>query len=153
MVIHTFGDYARWHPHIHVLIADGLFRKSGVFYVMPRIALKPLRELFRANVLTMLKKEGCIDDTFIEKIMKWRHTSGFSAHNGMQVKRQDTNGQEALAQYIIRSPFSLEKITYKQESGMVVYRSKMTHGKNKSNFKVFNVGEFIAAIAQHIPDR
>jgi len=21
MVIYTFGDYARWHPHIHVLIA------------------------------------------------------------------------------------------------------------------------------------
>ena len=45
MVIHTFGDYARWHPHIHVLIADGLFRKNGVFYVMPRVDLKPLKEL------------------------------------------------------------------------------------------------------------
>ena len=78
MVIHTFGDYARWHPHIHVLIADGLFRKNGVFYVMPRIALQPLQEIFRAKVLAMLKKEGRIDDTLIQNIMKWRHTSGFS---------------------------------------------------------------------------
>ena len=31
IVIHTFGDYAMWHPYIHVLIADGLFRKNGVF--------------------------------------------------------------------------------------------------------------------------
>ena len=29
MVIHTFGDYAGWHFHIHVPIADGLFRKMA----------------------------------------------------------------------------------------------------------------------------
>ena len=34
---------------------------------------------------------------------------------------------------------------------MVVYRSKMTHGRNKSNFKVFDALEFIAGITQHIP--
>ena len=103
--------------------------------------------------MSMLKREGLIDDTFIAKIMKWRHTSGFSAHNGMQIKRDDEQGKEALAQYIIRSPFSLEKITYKPETGMVVYRSKMTHGRNKANFKVFDAAEFIAAITQHIPDK
>ena len=58
MVIHTFGDYARWHPHIHVLIADGLFRKNGVFYVMSKVDLKPLRELFRTHVLSVLKGKG-----------------------------------------------------------------------------------------------
>lgn len=36
---------------------------------------------------------------------------------------------------------------------MVVYRSKMTHGKNKANFKVFHANEFIAVITQHIPDK
>ncbi len=34
MVIQTFGDYARWHPHLHALVADGLFLESGYFYVM-----------------------------------------------------------------------------------------------------------------------
>lgn len=153
MVIHTFGDYARWHPHVHVMIADGLFRKNGVFYVMPRIDLKPLQEIFRARVLAMMRKEGRIDDIFIHKIMKWRHTSGFSAHNGMQVSRGDQVGQEAVAQYIIRNTFSLDKVTYKPETGMVVYKSKMTHGRNKKNFKVFSAGEFIASITQHIPDK
>jgi len=89
MVIHTFGDYARWHQHVHVLAADGLFRKNHVFYVKPKIDLKPLKELFRAEVLSMLKTEGLIDDAFIRKIMKWQHASGFSAHKGSQIKRQD----------------------------------------------------------------
>jgi hypothetical protein len=36
---------------------------------------------------------------------------------------------------------------------MVVYRSKMTHSKNKKNFSISNAEEFIAAITQHISDK
>jgi hypothetical protein len=56
--IQTFGDYGRWHPHLHLLVADGLFMPNGSFHVMPEVGLKPLQELFRATVLKMLKKEG-----------------------------------------------------------------------------------------------
>ena len=65
MTIRAFGDYAKWHSHIHSIVADGLFRRSGVFYVMPKLNFTPLAELFRASVLSMLKKEGLIDDAFI----------------------------------------------------------------------------------------
>ena len=102
MAIQTFGDYARWHPHVHVLLADGLFRENGVFYVMPKIDIHPLAELFRANILKMLKKEGRIDESLIEKIMKWKHNSGFSVHNGVRLARDDEAGRESLAQYILR---------------------------------------------------
>jgi hypothetical protein len=36
---------------------------------------------------------------------------------------------------------------------MVLYRSKMPHGKNKKNFSISSAEEFIAAIIQHIPDK
>jgi hypothetical protein len=87
--IQTFGDYARWHPHLHGLVADGLFTESGYFYVMPKVDIRPLAELFRANVLTLLKKEGLIDDSFIKMIMSWRHNSGFSVHNQVRIKPGD----------------------------------------------------------------
>ena len=87
--IQTFGDYARWHPHLHVLVADGLFLESGYFFVMPKVDLRPLRELFRGHLLKMLKKEGLIDDAFIRMIMKWRHTSGFNVHNQVRIKPDD----------------------------------------------------------------
>jgi ribosomal protein S27E len=153
MAIQTFGDYGKWHPHLHILVADGLFFENGSFYVMPRVELQPLQELFRASVLKMLKKEGKIGGELIGKIMRWRHTSGFSVHNGVQLARDDAEGGEALAQYIIRNPFSLEKLRYKEETGAVIYRSKMTHGKNRSNFKIFGAEEFIATITQHIPEK
>jgi len=45
MTIHTFGNYAeKFHPHIHAIVSDGLFRETGTFYVMPDVDLKPLEE-------------------------------------------------------------------------------------------------------------
>ena len=51
MSIHTFGDYMqKFHPPLHALVSEGLFRKSGIFYVMPKADHGPLEEIFRANV-------------------------------------------------------------------------------------------------------
>ncbi len=109
MTIHTFGNHAeKFHPHIHAIVSDGLFRKTGAFYVMPDIDLKPLEDIFRASVFRMLKGEGKINEDTINKLMAWRH-SGFSVHNGSRVARDDEEGKEAISQYIIRNTFSLEK--------------------------------------------
>jgi len=51
MVILTFGDYARFHPHLHAIVADGLFRRNGTFYCLPKRNLKQLEEIFRSKVL------------------------------------------------------------------------------------------------------
>lgn len=152
MAIQSFGDYARWHSHLHALVADGLFLESGYFFVMPKVDLRPLREIFRALVLKMLKKEGLIDDTFIKMLMSWRHISGFNVHNEVRIKPNDENGIENLSQYIIRNTFSLGKLKYETGDSSVIYHSKMSHGKNKRNFQVFSPLEFIAAITLHISD-
>ncbi len=120
--LHTFGDYPeKFHPHIHAIVSDGLFLKTGAFYVMPDADLKPLEEMFRAKVFTMLKEEGKIDDDIIKKLMDWRH-SGFSVHNKARIARDDEKGRVALAQYIIRNTFSLEKLTYNQDAGTALCR-------------------------------
>ena len=78
MALQTFGAYLeKFHPHLHLIASDGLFTDKGVFYVMPKVNLKRLEELFRANVFKMLKEEGRINDELINKLMNWRH-SGFS---------------------------------------------------------------------------
>ena len=153
MTIHTFGNYAeKFHPHIHAIVSDGLFRETGTFYVMPDVDLKPLEDIFRASVFKMLKDEGKINYDTINKLMGWRH-SGFSVHNGVRIARDDEEGKEAISQYIIRNTFSLEKLTYNEETNTVIYQSKMTHGKNKKNFQIYTPEEFIAAITQHIPEK
>ncbi|WP_163337757.1 transposase [Desulfopila sp. IMCC35008] len=34
VAIQIFGDYACWHPHLHAMVADGLFLESGNFFVI-----------------------------------------------------------------------------------------------------------------------
>ncbi|MEB2309192.1 MAG: hypothetical protein OZ917_07820 [Candidatus Brocadiaceae bacterium] len=79
--------------------------------------------MFRAKVFTLLKEEVKIDVDIISKLTDWRH-SGFSVHNKARSAKDDDKGRIALAQYIIRNAFSLEKLTYNQATATVLYRSK-----------------------------
>jgi hypothetical protein len=153
LTIQTFGDYAKWHQHVHALVADGLFTETGYFYVMPKVNIRPFAELFRALVLKMLKDEGRLYDTMIKKILTWRHNSGLNVHNEVRLQAGDEKGIENVAQYIIRNAFSMAKLSYIEKTGTVIYRSKMSHGGNKRNFQTYSPLEFIAAITQHIPER
>ena len=84
--------------------------------------------------------------------MHWRH-SGFSIDNGVRIKREDTKGREAIAQYIIRNVFNIKKVKYVEKTQKVIYQGRMKKGKNRKNFEVYSALEFIAAITQHIPNK
>ena len=79
MAIHTFGEYLDFHPHLHALVADGLFARSGVFHVMPETGLKPLEELFRARVIRFLVDKGLLPPERARMLRGWVH-SGFNVH-------------------------------------------------------------------------
>jgi len=97
----------------------------GTFYCLPKRDLKELEEIFRSEVLAMLKGEGKINDELIEKLMNWRH-SGFSVHAGNRIARDDRDGQQAPAEYILRNAFSEQKITYLEDTGKVLYLLRPT---------------------------
>ena len=140
-----------FNPHIHVLAADGVFMDNGVFRVLPPPPVELLIEQFRQAVLDFLVKEGAITDDFRERLLAWRH-SGFSLHNEVKVKARDAAGQQQLARYMIRAPFSLEKTEYKAASGMIVYRSKM-HKSLKRNYQIMPGAQWLALLLQQVPDQ
>lgn len=150
VAIQTFGDMVNVPPHLHVLVSDGVFTANGWLYVVPDIDLKKLELLFRHKVFTMLRREGKIDDALIKKLLGWRH-SGFSIHNQVRIDGRDQDGREKLAQYILRAPFSQEKMRYHATSRTVIYRSKM-HRVLKRTFETFPVLDWIAAVTAHIPN-
>ncbi len=166
MTIHTFGEYMGYNCHLHALVADGLFSPSGMFYVAPKVSTKPIEQLFRVRVIKMLVEEELLAEELARKLLGWKH-SGFSVHNGKPVKRNDAEGLERVAQYIMRNPFSLEKMQFNKPDeggfrltpepdvradGCVIYRSGM-NPKIHRNFEIFTPCDFIAAITQHIPDK
>ena len=163
MTIHTFGEYLDFHPHLHALVADGLFARSGMFHVLPRTGIKPLEKLFRARLIAFLVEKGLLPADRARMLMGWKH-SGFNVHHSRRVnqnQKEDPPSRSAcygatsmgrLAQYIIRSPFSLEKMQFNRASQTVIYRSEMNQ-KIHRNFEIFTPTDFIAAITQHIPDK
>jgi len=56
-----------------------------------------------------------------------------------------------VAEYILRSPFSLEKLRYHARIGTIIYRSRM-HPVLKRNFEVFSATDCLAALTAHIPN-
>ena len=58
----------------------------------------------------------------------------------------------ALEEYILRNPFSVEKMTMESPTDTVIYRSRL-NAKINRNFEVFTATDFLAAITQHIPDK
>ena len=169
MTLHTFGEYLDFHPHIHALVADGLFVRPASntgssqtqtlnpqplalnFHPAPNAPLKPLEELFRAKVINLLVEQKLLPAERIQVLYSWKH-SGFNVHAGQQVPPEAKADLEDLAQYILRNPFSVEKMTLEWPADMVIYRSRL-NAKINRNFEVFTATDFSAAITQHIPDK
>ena len=84
---------------------------------------------------------------------RWKH-SGFNIDGGGEkpVAPHDASGRKRLAEYLLRSPFSLQKITWNPETQTVIYRSK-PHWRTKRNFEIFKAADFLAAVIDHIPPK
>jgi hypothetical protein len=132
------------------LVTDGAFSPAGWFFAFPGIDLDALERLFRHRVLQMLLRERRIDETLIRTLLGWRH-SGFSLHNAVRIGAHDAEGRRAVSEYILRSPFSQEKMRYHPRTGTIIYRSKM-HPVLKRNFEVFSACAWLAALTAHIPN-
>jgi len=137
---------------VHVLAAAGVFTPNGDFHLAPPGGWQELAELWRYTVLRRLREAGTLSDGQIAKLKNWHH-SGFSVDAGeVPLAADDAAGRRRLAEYLLRAPFSLEKITYNAAAGSVLYRSER-HWRTKRNFAVFSATQFIAALLDQIPPK
>jgi hypothetical protein len=119
LTLHTFGEYLDFHPHIHALVADGLFVRPATntgssqtqainpqpslvapksdeggtpnFHAPPGAPLKPLEELFRAKVIHLLVEEKLVPPERVQVLYSWKH-SGFNVHpRNVKYKRARQN--------------------------------------------------------------
>jgi len=111
----------------------------------------PCEELFRAKVIRFLKGQNLLPPERARSLRSWVH-SGFNVHAGDRVEPEAKAQLADLAQYILRNPFSVEKMTMESPTDNVIYRSRMSVKINR-NFEVFSPTDFLAAITQHIPDK
>ena len=55
LYVQTFGDLVTFNPHIHALVADGVFLSSGTFRVLPPLPETALCAALRHKVLGFLQ--------------------------------------------------------------------------------------------------
>ena len=107
---------------------------------------------WRHTVLRRLRDAGALADWQIAKLQNWHH-SGFPADTRRSPsRRRRCRGGRRLAEYLLRAPFSREKITYNADAGSVLYRSER-HWRTKRNFEVFSASQFIAALLGQMPPK
>ncbi|MBN2256327.1 MAG: transposase zinc-binding domain-containing protein, partial [Anaerolineaceae bacterium] len=155
LVPQTFGGMANWNPHVHALITDACWDREGNQYHMPQISdsdLKVIEELFAAYVFRILLDEDMISEELVERMRIWKH-SGFSVYCGEPIEACDDNSQKTLSEYISRAPFSLERMSYNEDSDTVLYRGEHFHPGLARNFDVTDPLEWLARITSHIPKK
>ncbi len=143
MAIHTFGEYLDFHPHLHALVADGLFDREGRFHVMRTGEQGDktdaylagnhagLEQLFRARVIAFLVEAGLLPLDRARMLRGWVH-SGFQVHQSRRIAANECQDMERLAQYIVRNPFSVAKMQVNRSGDSILYRSGM-NAKIKRN--------------------
>lgn len=112
-----------WHPHIHALVSDGAFAPDGTFHPLPAVAVEPFRELFAQKILGLLLARGKIGAEVVENIRSWKH-SGFSVDKSVRIEAGDRAGLERLLRYIVRCPFSIERVIRLSDNDHVIYRAE-----------------------------
>ena len=149
-VAHTFGDYLGFHPHMHILAANGLINSQNRFHPLdPDQATSKLTELFRNLLIKTLVDEKRLTKKKADQLLSW-NTSGFSIDAGDSPTLPfDNKARRNFAEYMLRAPFSLEKIHWNEKTQQVIYRPKRSW-HTKQNYQIYSAAYFIAACMEHM---
>jgi hypothetical protein len=79
-LIQTFGERAKFHPHVHALVPRGGWTACGEWIPRPYLDEEAAEKLFRHKLLALLRRRGLLSQDRIELLLSWRR-SGFSVHN------------------------------------------------------------------------
>jgi ribosomal protein S27E len=102
VVTHTFGEGARFHPHLHALVTSGGWNASRVWHPVPMWDQGVLRELFEIEVFRFLRRGDLLGRERMELIRSWPH-SGFNVHVGDAVAPDDKTSLVRIARYMLRA--------------------------------------------------
>jgi len=150
--IQHFGKTLNFHPHFHLIVADGLFSTDSEDLLFHQVSLTPddiadTEDCIRKRVLRYFGRQGWFDKKTI-KMMGSNENSGFSLDANVRVPAWDRKSLERLIRYCARPCFASENLRW--NGPWVYYRlPKPTHtGKT---FVQLEPLEFIERISRFIP--
>jgi hypothetical protein len=145
----SFGEFARFHPHWHVLVLEGGFTKYDRFVYLPIGADEGMLKVWQAAILALFLRKELIDQARVNILKDWKHC-GFSIES--ETRLFNKADREALGQYIVRRSTSAEKIQYDQTSDTIIWTAS-SKGFYKGKTETFKGFEFVDQLVAHLPPR
>ena len=109
---HTFGEGARFHPHLHAIVTGGGWDTDHNWHAVFGWGRPALRELFQIEVFRFLRERELLSAERVELIRSWRH-SGFDVYSGAAIEPGNRQMLGHIARYLIHIPDVRERqVTY-----------------------------------------
>ncbi len=96
----TFGEGARFHPHLHALLTGGGWDAEGQWRAVFGWDRPVLRELFQVEVFRFLRERALLTAERMDLIRSWRH-SGFDVYVGEPIAAEDRSTPGHVARYLL----------------------------------------------------
>ena len=149
--VQTFGSLAHAHPHLHVLVTDGGFRRDGSFIAAPAHDAAVLEEAWRRAVLRWFVEQEWLEEDAAQAMLAWPH-SGFGAHVGARIAADDRAGLLRVARYGARAPVAESRLRYDAERAEVERVCDAREGPYAGVHRMTAL-EFLARWVDHVPQR
>ena len=147
--VQTFGSVAHLHPHLHVLMTDGAFRRDGTFVTLPEPDAAVLEEAWRRSLLAEFVRRGWLEEDAAVGMLGWPH-SGFGAYLGPRLEERE--GLLRVARYSARAPVAESRLRYDATRAEVELVSDRNDGPY-AGVQRMTALEFLARGVDHVPER
>jgi len=150
MALHSGNDLQEHNPHLHGMLADGVFMPDGSFR---QISLDPqaLQKLFEHKLLSLLEAEGIISQTVTHQLQSWKH-SGFSAWLGPRINPDESEARLFISEYVNKAQIKLSKIEI-LDNVDPLEEVKVRCYKDETTFKDYTPMDFLAQLTALIPNK
>jgi len=112
--------------------------------------LARMSSCFRQRVIAFFLQRKLLNERLAKSMVQWTH-SGFSVDATVRIPAGSSATREALSQYIVRPPLSLQKLLVDEGRDSVVYRAPYSD-YFRTDSKIFSPTAFLAEVLQHLPD-
>ncbi len=147
--VQTFGSLAHLHPHLHVLMTDGGFRRDGTFVLLPAPDPAVLEEAWRRAVLAAFVRQGWLEEDQAAGMLGGPH-SGFGAYRGPRI--EDRAGVLRVARSSARAPVAESRLRYDAAGAEVELVSDRSDGPYAGVHRMSAL-DFLARGVDHVPER
>jgi len=149
--IQHFGNTLNYHPHFHLIVADGIFSsEDGLQFheaTLTQDDITDTQESIQKRVLKYFCNRKFFDKDELEKMLTYEN-SGFSLDASVKIPAYDTEALERLIRYCARPPFNSENI--RVHSSLINYRfPKPSHDGRL--FMTLDPLDFLERISRFIP--